>query len=181
MPKECLGGLERVGERCAVLDDAVVAGSVLVDHETAAHRVVLAAANLQAGLVEGAEDHAIGVVSQWLANHCQVLFFNEDDVVFAEQAQVAAVADGLQAGGDGFGVDGVGVLAFQAEQHRFVAAVAFTRGAERAIQLGLDADRAGQQAVAAQAFGKTCGGAHRADRVGAGGADADLEQVEDAQ
>ena len=33
----------------------------------------------------------------------------------------------------------------------------------------------------AQAFGETCGSTHRADRVGAGGADADLEQVEDAQ
>ncbi|MNE85265.1 hypothetical protein D3C80_1822460 [compost metagenome] len=59
--------------------------------------------------------------------------------------------------------------------------MALAGGAQGAIQLGLDANRAVQQAVAAQAFGETCGSTHRADGMGAGGADADLEQVEDAQ
>ncbi|MNP07313.1 hypothetical protein D3C76_993340 [compost metagenome] len=179
--KQFLGGLERVGQRCAVLDDAVVAGGVLINHETTAHRVVFAAADLQAGVVEGAEDHAVGVVGQRLADHRQVLFFDEVDFVLAEQAQAAAVADALQAGGDGFGVDGVRVLAFQAQQHGLVTAVALAGGAQRAVQLGLDAGGGGEQAVAAQPFGEARGGAHRAHGVRAGGADADLEQVEDAQ
>ncbi|MNM96166.1 hypothetical protein D3C81_1086340 [compost metagenome] len=115
MAEQLLGGLERVGQRSAVLDDAVVAGSVLVDHETAAHRVVLAAADLQAGVIEGAEDHAVGVVVQWLADHRQVLLFDESDAVLAEQGDAAAVADGLQAGGDGVGVDDIGVFAFKAQ------------------------------------------------------------------
>ncbi|MNN08845.1 hypothetical protein D3C81_1217110 [compost metagenome] len=156
-------------------------GGLFVNHETAAHRVVLPAADLQAGSIEGAEDHAVGVVCQRLADHRQVLLLDEGDGVFTEQVQVAAFTDCLQAGGNGFGVDGIGVLAFQAKQYRLVAAMAFARGTQRAIQLGLDAGGAGQQAVTAQAFGEARGGAHRADRVGAGGADADLEQVEDAQ
>ncbi|MCY1462546.1 hypothetical protein D9M71_803330 [compost metagenome] len=58
--------------------------------------------------------------------------------------------------------------------------MAFAGGAERAVQLDLDADRGAEQPVAAQAFGKARGGAHGADGMGTGGADADLEQVEDA-
>ncbi|MNG10579.1 hypothetical protein D3C84_940570 [compost metagenome] len=56
----------------------------------------------------------------------------------------------------------------------------FASGTERAIKLGLDADRGGQQTVATQAFSKTRSGAHGAYGMGTGGADADLEQVEDA-
>ncbi|MNJ80846.1 hypothetical protein D3C77_793780 [compost metagenome] len=59
-----------------------------------------------------------------------MLFFDEVDFVLAEQAQAAAVTDRLQAGGDGFGVDGIGVLAFQAKQYCLVAAVALAGGAE---------------------------------------------------
>ncbi|MNH10286.1 hypothetical protein D3C79_697600 [compost metagenome] len=181
MAEQFPGGFERVGQHRVVFDDAVMACGIFIDHEAAAHRVVLAAADLQSGLVEGAKDHAVGVVGQRLADHRQVLFFDEVDFVLAEQAQAAAVADALQAGGDGFGVDGVRVLAFQAQQHGLVTAVALAGGAQRAVQLGLDAGGGGEQAVAAQPFGEARGGAHRAHGVRAGGADADLEQVEDAQ
>ncbi|MFG9943302.1 hypothetical protein ACG3RN_21590 [Pseudomonas aeruginosa] len=40
-------GFEGERQRRAVLDDAVEAGGLVVDHETAAHRVVLAAADLR--------------------------------------------------------------------------------------------------------------------------------------
>ncbi|MNZ87403.1 hypothetical protein D3C78_1062590 [compost metagenome] len=130
MPEQLLGSLERVGEYGAVLDDAVLPGGLFVDHETAAHRVVLPAADLQAGGIEGAEDHAVGVVCQRLADHRQVLLLDEGDGVFTEQVQVAAFTDCLQAGGNGFGVDGIGVLAFQAKQYRLVAAMAFARGTQ---------------------------------------------------
>ncbi|MNJ52575.1 hypothetical protein D3C81_1032160 [compost metagenome] len=78
-------------------------------------------------MVEGAKDHAVGVIGQGLANHRQVLFFVEVDGVLTEQVQPATGADDLQAGGDALGVDTVGVLTFKAEQYRLVAAVAFAR------------------------------------------------------
>ena len=98
----------------------------------------------------------------------------------AEQVETAAVADRLQAGGNAVGIDAVGVLAFQPEEHGLVAAVALAGGAERTIQLDLDAVGGGQQAITPQPFGEACGSAHRADGMGTGGADANLEQVEDA-
>ncbi|MNG31879.1 hypothetical protein D3C84_1177660 [compost metagenome] len=58
--------------------------------------------------------------------------------------------------------------------------MAFTGGAERAVQLDFDAGGRGQQFFSAQAFDEARGGAHRADGVGAGGADTNLEQVEHA-
>ncbi|MNM91835.1 hypothetical protein D3C81_1041450 [compost metagenome] len=180
MAEQFLGSLERVRQNGAVFDDAIGAGRVLIDHETTAYRVVLAAANLQTGGVKGTEDHAIGVKGQGLADHCQVLLFDEVDFMLAEQVEPAAAADGLQACGDAFGIDRVRVFAFKAEQHGLVAAVAFAGGAKRAVEFGLDADRGAEQLVAAQAFGKARGGAHGADGMGTGGADADLEQVEDA-
>ncbi|MNJ21600.1 hypothetical protein D3C77_159550 [compost metagenome] len=180
MAEQFLGGLERVGQYGAVFDNAVGTGGVFIDDKASAHRIVLAATNLQARGVKGAKDHAVGVVGQGFANHRQVLLLDELDVVLAQQLEPSTAADGLQAGGDAFGIDAVGVFAFKPEQHGLVAAVALAGGAERAVQLGLDADRSLEQIVAAQPFGKARGGTHGADGMGAGGADADLEQVEDA-
>ncbi|MNY36429.1 hypothetical protein D3C86_1709160 [compost metagenome] len=100
--------------------------------------------------------------------------------MFAEQVQAAVAANLLQARSDGFGIHGVRVFTFQAQQHSLVTAVAFAGGAERAVQLDLDAGGGRQQPFTAQAFDETRSGAHRADGVGAGGADANLEQVEHA-
>ncbi|MNV32247.1 hypothetical protein D3C71_1235780 [compost metagenome] len=180
MTKKILGAFEREGQGGGVFDDAVGAGGVFIDHKTAADRVVLAAADLQARCVEGAENHAVGVIGQRFANHRQVFFLVERNAVFAEQVQASAATNVLQAGGDGFGVNGVRMLAFQAEQHGLVAAVALAGGAERAVQLDFDASGCRQQVFTAQTFDEARGGAHRADGVGAGGADANLEQVEHA-
>ncbi|MCY1432922.1 hypothetical protein D9M71_489310 [compost metagenome] len=128
--EERLGGLERIGQHRGVFDDAVMAGSVLVDHETTAYRVILAASDLQACVVEGAKYHAVGVVVQRLADHRQVLLFDKRNAVFAQQVDASAVADDLQAGGNAVGVDNVRVFAFKAQQHGFVTAVAFACGAQ---------------------------------------------------
>ncbi|MNF83664.1 hypothetical protein D3C84_659890 [compost metagenome] len=173
--EQLLAGGEGVGQYGLVLDDAVGAGGVFIDHETAAHRVVLARADLQAGCVEGAEDHAVGVILQRFADHRQVFFLDEADRFFAEQSQFAGFAQGRQASGDTGNLDGIRLLALEAEQHRLVAAVALAGGAERAVQLDFDRLGADQQAVAAQTFGEAGGGAHRPDRVRAGRADADFE------
>ena len=98
--------------------------AAVVDHETAAHRVVLAAADLQAGGVEGTEDHAVGMVGQRLADQRQVFLLDEADRPLAEQAQLAAGTDGIEPGGNRGGIHRVRLLALQAEQYRLVAAVA---------------------------------------------------------
>jgi len=109
-----------------------------------------------------------------------VFFLVERNAVFTEQVQSSVAANFLQAGGDGFGVDGIWMLTFEAEQHGFVAAVAFARRAERTVQLDPHTGGAGQQVFTAQTFGETRSRAHRADGVGTGGTDANLEQVEHA-
>ncbi|MNP76315.1 hypothetical protein D3C76_1735300 [compost metagenome] len=70
------------------------------------------------------------------------------------------------------------MFTFQAKEYGFVAAVALAGGAERAIELDFDAGSGSQQPVTAQAFDEACRGTHGADGMGAGGADADFEQVE---
>ncbi|MNF80051.1 hypothetical protein D3C84_622840 [compost metagenome] len=180
MTQQVLGAFEREGQGRGVFDDAVGAGGVFVDHKATAHRVVLAAADLQAGGIKGAKDHAIGVIGQRLADHRQVEFFIEFDRVLTEQVQASGAADIVQAGGYVLGVHGVRVFTFQAQQYRLVAAVAFAGGAERAVELDFDAGGVLEQVLPTQAFDKACRGAHRANRVGAGGADANLEQVEHA-
>ncbi|MCY1439264.1 hypothetical protein D9M71_554950 [compost metagenome] len=120
------------------------------------------------------------MIGQGLADHRQVFFLVERNAVFAEQVQAAVAANLLQARGDGLCIHGVRVFAFQAEQHSLVTAVAFAGGTERTIQLDFDAGGGFKQVFAAQTFGEARSGTHRADGVGTGGADANLEQVEHA-
>ncbi len=180
MTEQILGTFEREGQRRGVFDDAIGAGGIFIDNETTADRVILAAADLNPRRIEGAKDHAVGVVGQRFADHRQMFFLVERDAVFTEQIQSAIAANFLQARGDGFGVDSVRVFAFEAEQHGFVAAVSFTGSAERTVQLDTHAGGAGQQVFPAQPFGETRSSTHRADGVGTGGTDANLEQVEHA-
>ena len=120
------------------------------------------------------------MVGEGFANHRQVFFLVERNAVFAEQIQAAVLAHLRQAGGYGFGIHGVRVFTFQAQQHGLVAAVAFAGGAERSIEFHLDAGGGAQQVVTLEALDESSGGAHRANGVGTGGADANLEQVEHA-
>ncbi|MNE07305.1 hypothetical protein D3C80_999180 [compost metagenome] len=178
--QQLLRGAEGITQRRAVLDYAVDAHRFLVHHEAAAHRVVLARTDLDTGVVEGAEDHAVGVVGQRFPDHRQVLLLHEADRLFAAQAQFTALADRRQARIHAFGIHGVRLLAFQPQQHGLVAAVALAGGAEGAVELRLDARHPAQQAVGLQPEDEARGGAHRPHGMGAGGADAHLEQIENA-
>jgi len=170
-----------VRQRGGILDDAVAAGGLLVDDEAAAHRVVLAAAQLQTGGVEGAEHHAVGMERQRPANEGELSLAVEGNRMPAEQLQFATLADRREAGRDAVGIHRFGLLALQSEQHGPVTAVALAGSAERAVQLDPEAGSGGQQFVALQPVGEAPCGAHGADGVRAGRADADLEQVEDAE
>ncbi|MNS64104.1 hypothetical protein D3C72_972200 [compost metagenome] len=130
MTEQVLGAFEREGQRRGVFDDAVGTRGIFINDKTTTDRVVLAAADLNPGSIERAKDHAVGVIGQRLADHCQMFFLVERNAVFAEQVQSSVAANFLQARGDGFGINGIGMFAFEAEQHGFVAAVTFTGGAE---------------------------------------------------
>ncbi len=107
-----------------------------------------------------------------------VLLLGEAHRVAAQQRQRLRLAQRGQLGVDGVGIDGVGRLAHQAEDDAAVGAVALAGGAERAIQFDAHAGDLRHQAIGLQAGGEHQRGAHRADRVRAGRADADLEEVE---
>ena len=81
----------------------------------------------------------------------------------------------------GVGVDGLGILALQPPEHGVVAAVPVPGGAEGAEELRAVRGwcRSSRPPSASDA-GEPAGRPHRADRVRAGRADADAEQVEDA-
>jgi hypothetical protein len=78
------------------------------------------------------------------------------------------------------GVDRLRLLALQAQDHRLVAAVADAGGAERAEQLGLDRHHRLKLARRLEPLRKQPRRAHGPHRVRGGRADADLEQVKDA-
>ncbi len=81
---------------------------------------------------------------------------------------------------DVIGIDRIGQVAFEPEQHGLVGAVALARGTERAVQL--DAQRAHllEHAALAHARREAARGDHRTDGMRARGPDADLEEVEGA-
>ncbi|KWV85372.1 hypothetical protein PFLmoz3_04926 [Pseudomonas fluorescens] len=130
MAEQVLGVFEREGQGGSVFDDTVGARRVFIHHETATDRVVLAAAGLDAGGVKGTKDHAVGMIGKGLADHRQVFFLVERNAVFAEQVEAPVTAHLRQACCHGFGIHGVRVFAFQAQQHSLVAAVAFAGGAQ---------------------------------------------------
>ncbi len=98
----------------------------------------------------------------------------------AEQRQAASPADLGDERLGGRRVDGLRLLARQAEHDGLDAAVAVAGGAERAEQLGPDTGDVIQPAVLVERGDKHEGCAHRPDRVRARRSYADLEEVEDA-
>jgi hypothetical protein len=97
-----------------------------------------------------------------------------------ENADAPGAADSLdvQVGlGD---VDRVRLVALQTQQHGLGGAMAVAGGTEGAEQLRPNGGGLGEQAVLLQPGGEHPSGTHGADGVRAGRADADGEQVEDA-
>lgn len=78
-----------------------------------------------------------------------------------------------------FGGDGVGGVAGEAEEDGGVSGMADAGEREGAVKVDLDAGGLMEEAGALEAFGEGEGGAHGADRVGAGGAYADFEKFKE--
>jgi hypothetical protein len=137
--------------------------------------------------VEGLKTHAVRMhdararcARHQLAEEAEVLALVEFDGVLAKQYQLLRLANRLQARLDHVRVDQIGQIAFEAEQHRLVRAMPFPGRAERAKQFDLDAAHEAQQIGVFDMRGEAACSDHRPDRVRAGGTDADLEQIEDA-
>ncbi len=157
------------------------ARAVFVHHEATADRVVHAPQQGRAVRTKGMELHAVGVVGQAFAPHQQVRARHERQRVAAQQGKLPAGVDGVDGGADLVGVDLLGQVPGQAQQHGPVGAVAHARGGERAEQLHLQPLHGGQQAQCVKLAGELARSDHGAHGVGARGADADLEQIEDAE
>ena len=179
--EQLVAGTEVVRHRGRIGDEDRVALGVGRDDEPAADRVVRRLPQQLVGAVVCGEGHAVGVVGQpqpSVQDH--VVVEVDADLVGAVESDPGALGDLGDPEGTEAGVDGLRVLALQAPEHRLVAAVAVSGGAERAEQLGLDPYGPVEELVGGQPFDEPTGGPHRADRVGAGRADADAEQVERA-
>jgi hypothetical protein len=104
----------------------------------------------------------------------------EADLATAEQPQRLRGAHRGETCRHATDVDRVGRIALQPEQHGLVAAMALAGGAQRAEQLDPHVGHPLQQALGLQPQREQSRRPHRADRVRARGADADLEEVEGA-
>ena len=181
MGEQLVAGTEVVRHRGRIGDEDRVALGVGRHDEPAADRVVRRLPHQVVGAVVRGEGHAVGVVGQPqppVQDH--VVVEVDADLVGAVEADPGALGDLGDPEGTEAGVDGLRVLALQAPEHRLVAAVTVSGGAEGAEQLGLDPDGPVEELVGGQPLDEPTGGPHRADRVGAGRADADAEQVERA-
>jgi len=151
-----------------------------VDHKTTAHRVVLTRSYFVALRVKRVKRHAVGVQRQAFAAEQQVLFFDKRHWVLAQQGQCLPGADAGNGGLDLVGVYVVGLVPGQAQQHGLVGAVAHTRGRQGAKQFHRDVVHGGQAQGALHMAGKLPRRNHGPHGVGAGRADTDLEEVENA-
>jgi len=120
------------------------------------------------------------VEGQRAAPEENVLLFDEGNRLLSQEQKPLRRPHGLDARGDGVDVDGLRLLAQQAENYRLVGAVSLARRTERAEELGAHCGDPGQQPIAPEPQRKLFRRLHRADGVRAGRADADFEKVEDA-
>lgn len=110
----------------------------------------------------------------------EILGFDEGDGLLAAECDGVCVADGCDFGFDGGGVDGVGGFAEKAEENGAVGSVAYAGEGERAVEIDGDSRGCFQEIGGVELAGEAKGGAHGADGVGAGRADANFEEFEEA-
>ncbi len=170
-----------MGDRRGVRHDAVQFGLLLVDHETAADRVVVALEGHLAVPAQGAEAHAVGVQRQLFALvEREVLFLVEGDFPGTMKANGAGLPDAPDGLVDGVRIDRVRRFACEPEHDRAVRSMAAPRVGQGPIKRHVNPLHAGEQFPLAQALDEGAGGAHGAHRVGTGRPDTDLEQFENA-
>ena len=153
-------------------------GLGLVDDETAADGIVGVLVDGLPFLSECGEAHGVGVARQADGLELQVALPVEGNGVNACQRQAGVQLHGIHGLGHLVRIDLVGLLAHQAGDDGTVSPVADAGRRERAVELDLHTLHGGQQAGLLQMAGKIAGRPHGTHGVGAGGADADLEQVE---
>jgi hypothetical protein len=90
------------------------------------------------------------------AVHRQVVVRIEGDPTGAGQAEAAFGSQRVDASDGVLGVDGLGILALEAEKDGPVRAVAVAGGAQRAVELDLDPGRPLEQTVALPASARPC-------------------------
>jgi hypothetical protein len=110
----------------------------------------------------------------------EIFGFNEGDGLLAAECDGVCVADGCDFGFDGGGVDSVGGFAEEAEEDRAVGAVADTGEGERTVEIDGDACGVFEEIGGGELAGEAECGAHGADGVGAGWADTNFEEFEEA-
>ncbi len=154
-------------------------GLALVDDEAAADGVAGRLGAHVARAVERAEAHAVGVARQDFGEV-------EDEVAGgverycgapARQVEGTALGQSLRILTDPIRIDGRRIVAEQSQKNRRVGAVAAPGPGERSEDLGADPGGLG---LSCDPLAEPASGDHRADGVRARRADADLEQVEDA-
>ena len=164
--QEFVGGGERVGQDGGVGHHPVAGVGVAVHHEAAADGVEAPFAEDGAGVVQGAEGHAVGVGREGLApvQHHVLVPVEVHPVVPAHPQFGVEGRRGhlvIRRGG----VHGFRVQPLEAQDHGLVGAVAPAGGAERAEQFGLHAPGGAQVSVALEPVGEQLRCPHRADRV----------------
>ena len=110
----------------------------------------------------------------------QVASFVEGNGAPSKEEEAAAASDRFDLLGDAIDVNAVGSFAGQAEQNGAISSVSLPGERERAEQFDGHFVDAVKCACAIYLVQKAVRRAHGADRVRARGADADLEEIEDA-
>jgi hypothetical protein len=126
----------------------------------------------------GDEAHAIGVRGQELVvAEDEVAALDERHLDMAAERELLLGADRGDDGRDGIGIDAFGLIPGEAEDHRGIGGVAAAGERERSEQLAGNGSR---RAAVQRGFGKGVRGAHRAHGVRTRRADADREEIGEA-
>ena len=178
------GAAEGIGDG-AVADFAFRGALGLGDDEASADGVEDVFGKKGVNFVEGPEAHAVGVrddAGDWIhlvAVEEKMLGLEEGNSLAAEKAECSGGTDGDELGFDLRWVYGVGGFAQKAEEDGAVGTVADAGEGERAVEIDDDAGGAIEEICGVECVDEAQSCAHRADGMGAGGADADLEEFEE--
>ena len=173
-------GIELERRRAARGADARL-GAGLHD-EAAADAVILLFGQYLQRRVVRREAHAVGMPGQHLIQvKQQIERLVEGDLVPAQQADPACDANSVQSRLHGGSIDGVGTEALQAQQDGPVGAMAAAGEREGAVELSGYLDRTIEQITGREQLDEAARRVHRTHGMRARWADADLENIEDAQ
>ena len=142
-------------------------GRALLGDETAAERKEGALRERRAVGVEGGEAETVGMRcagagrKHLVAMEEEIARLVEGDDVPARECDVPRGTDGGDGGRNGGGIDRCGFVAGEAKENGAIRGVAHAGESQRAVEIGCDARRAFEQAVAIQLPRKAAGRAHR--------------------